>query len=127
MAWVLWLALWIPFLAALGRHLGYDLPEIAFPSQISLNSFLALAHVTPYVLGFAIAITLAGAIRESYKAHTKKPNDRWRPIGMERLATGAALDQKLLAQWQTARILYVEHGPLGRVTNASENYTKPPD
>jgi hypothetical protein len=42
LAWLLWLAMWIPFLAALGRHLGYPLPAIAFPSQVSLDSFFAL-------------------------------------------------------------------------------------
>ena len=49
------------------------------------------------------------------------------PGGLERLATGVALDPKLLEQWQTARILYVEHGPHGRVTNASETYAKRPE
>jgi poly-beta-1,6-N-acetyl-D-glucosamine biosynthesis protein PgaD len=127
-AWGLWIAMWIPFLATLGRYYGYQLPEFAFPSQISLDSFFALARVMPYVLAFAILIALASMLGEKYKARTSKNSERWRPVGMERLATGAALDPELLAQWQTARILYVEHGPLGRVTNASETYTaKRPD
>ena len=126
-AWALWIVMWVPFLAALGRHFGYPMPEIAFPSQISLDSFLALARVTPYVLAFAILIALASILGEKIKARSNKNDERWRPVGMERLATGAALDPKLLAQWQTARILYVEHGPMGRVTNASETYAKRPD
>ena len=40
-------------------------------------------------------------------------------VGMERLATGMALDVDKLAAWQSARILHVQHGPLGRVTDAS--------
>ncbi|QKV56671.1 MAG: hypothetical protein HT580_05030 [Dechloromonas sp.] len=46
---MLWLAM--PFLAAFGRHLGYQLPEIAFPSQISLRSFLTLLEILPSVVG----------------------------------------------------------------------------
>ena len=126
-AWGLWIATWIPFIAALGRYYGYHLPEITFPSQISLDSFLALIRVTPYVLAFAMLIALASILGEKIKARTHKKNERWRPVGMERLATGAALDPELLAQWQIARILYVEHGPLGRVTNASATYTSRPD
>ena len=45
LAWLFWLMMWLPFLAALGRHLGYNLPEIYFPSQISLHSFLALVNI----------------------------------------------------------------------------------
>jgi poly-beta-1,6-N-acetyl-D-glucosamine biosynthesis protein PgaD len=127
LAWGLWVLMWIPFIVALGRYYGYQIPEIAFPSQISLNSFLALARVTPYVLAFAILIALASILGEKIKARSSKNNERWRPVGMERLATGAALDPKLLAQWQAARVLYVEHGPMGRVTNASETYAKRPD
>jgi poly-beta-1,6-N-acetyl-D-glucosamine biosynthesis protein PgaD len=127
LAWGLWVLMWIPFIAALGRYYGYQIPEIAFPSQISLDSFLALARVTPYVLAFAILIALVSILGEKIKARSNKNNERWRPVGMERLATGAALDQKLLAQWQAARVLYVEHGPMGRVTNASETYAKRPE
>ena len=124
-AWGLWIVMWTPLVAALGRHFGYHLPEIAFPNQINLDAFFILARVTPYVLAFAILIILISFLAEKFKTRTK--NERWRPIGMERLATGAALDPKLLAQWQTARILYVEHGPLGRVINASETYASRPD
>ena len=47
--------MWFPFIAALGRHLGYNLPEIYFPSQISLHSFLALVNVLPTVVGIALS------------------------------------------------------------------------
>lgn len=126
-AWGWWIVMWIQFPAALGRHLGYQMPEMILPSQISLDSFLALARVIPYILVFAVLIALIRVFIEKTKGDADKKNERWRPVGMERLATGAALDQKLLAQWQTARILYVEHGPLGRVTKASATYAKCPD
>ena len=120
LAWLLWLAMWIPFLFALGRHFGYDLPEILFPSQISLATFLSLLQVMPYVVGVAVLVFLVGALRERLKARIGTADDRWRPVGIDRLATGAALDPEKLAAWQKAQILYVEHGPRGRVTNAEE-------
>jgi poly-beta-1,6-N-acetyl-D-glucosamine biosynthesis protein PgaD len=120
LAWLLWLAMWVPFLFALGRHFGYDLPEILFPSQISLATFLALVQVMPYVVGVAVLVYLVGALRERLKARIGTADDRWRPVGIDRLATGAALDPEKLAAWQKAQILYVEHGPRGRVTNAEE-------
>lgn len=119
LAWLLWLVMWIPFIAALGRHFGLDLPEIFFPSQISLDSFFALLHVTPYVLAFAVTILIASYLREKLKARFGKPDERWRPVGAARLASSAALDPELLATWQAAQILYVEHGPRGRVIGAS--------
>jgi poly-beta-1,6-N-acetyl-D-glucosamine biosynthesis protein PgaD len=119
LAWLLWLLMWIPFIAALGRHFGLDLPEIFFPSQVSLDSFFALLHVTPYVLAFAAMLLITGYLREKLKARFGKPDERWRPVGTARLAASSALEPDQLAAWQAAQILYVEHGPRGRVTGAS--------
>jgi poly-beta-1,6-N-acetyl-D-glucosamine biosynthesis protein PgaD len=127
LAWLFWLAMWVPFLFALGRHFGYDLPEILFPSQISLATFLSLVEVMPYVVGVAVVVFLFGALREKLKARIGKADDRWRPVGMDRLATGAALDPDKLAAWQKAQILYVEHGPRGRVSDASTLPPRRPD
>ena len=123
LAWALWVAMWIPFFAAIARHFGYNLPEIAFPSQISIDSFLALARVTPAVLGAAVLIVLGNFVKEKLKARFATPRTRWRPVGIDSLAADSALDPALLARWQAARVLYVEHGPRGRVVNAS---TTPP-
>ncbi len=122
--WLLWLAMWLPFLAALGRHLGYQLPEIAFPSQISLHSFLVLVEILPFVAGAAIGLMLLSYLWEKVKSHAGFPDSRWRPVGMDRLARDAALEPDKLAQWQQTQVLYVEHGTQGRVTNA---YTSRPN
>ena len=119
LAWAIWVGMWVPFIAALGRHFGYDLPDIVLPSKISLETFLALARVSPYVLVASLLLILGSLIFEKIKVRFAKPKDRWRPVGMERLATSTALDPELLKQWQSARILYVEHGQLGRVVNAT--------
>ena len=127
LAWLLWLAMWIPFLAALGRHLGYDLPEIYFPSQISLHSFLSLVNILPTVVGIALALLTLRYVWEKIKPHAGKPDERWRPLGVDRLATRLALDPERLADWQSAQVLYVAHGPRGRVTDASTTQPSRPD
>lgn len=119
LAWALWVAMWIPFFAAIARHFGYVLPEFAIPSQVSLDSFLALVRVTPAVLGVTVLIMLGSIAKEKIMARFAKPKVRWRPVGIDSLAADTALDPALLAQWQSARVLYVEHGPRGRVVNAT--------
>ena len=127
LAWLFWLMMWLPFLAALGRHLGYNLPEIYFPSQISLHSFLALVNVLPTVVGIALGGLLLRFLWEKMKPHIGRADERWRPVGTKRLASGLALDPERLAAWQSAQILYVEHGPHGRVTDASTTQPSRPD
>ncbi|MBL8421792.1 MAG: hypothetical protein JNK92_14305 [Dechloromonas sp.] len=46
---------------------------------------------------------------------------------MAHLATGAAVDPDKLAAWQKAQILYVEHGPRSRVTDAGTTPPQRPD
>ena len=121
LAWLLWVAMWIPLFAAIGRHYGYQIPPFAFSSQISLDSFLALARVTPLVVGAAVIVMLGSIIREKLMARFTKPKVRWRPLGVSGLAADTGLDPKLLEQWQSARVLYVAHGEGGRVVNATEN------
>lgn len=123
LAWLIWLAMWLPLLSAIARHYGFAVREIAFASHISLESFLALAEVVPWAVGAAIAIVVFAYLREKLGGHRQHDVGF---VGMERLATGAALDPQRLAEWQQAPILYVEHGPLGRVTNARTNSPEGP-
>lgn len=111
--------MWVPFLAALGRHFGYQLPEVAFPSQISLRSFLTLLEMLPFVAGAAIALMLLSYLWEKMRAHAGFPDQRWRPIGLERLAHSMALEPEKLLAWQAAQVIYVRHGDHGNVIDAS--------
>ncbi len=122
--WLLWLVMWVPFLAALGRYLGYQVPEIAFPSQISLQSFLILVKMLPFVIGAAIGLMLLSFLWDKLKTHAGFPDRRWRPVGLDRLAHSMALEPQQLAAWQSAQVLYVHHGDHGNVIDAS---TTPPD
>lgn len=125
--WIVWLIMWIPFLAALGRHFGYDLPVVAFPSQLSLHSFLLLAELIPIVV---VAAVLAMALRflwEKLRNHAGFPDRRWRPVGLERLAHQMALDPQRLSTWQSAQILYVHHGDHGNVIDATTTQPKRPE
>jgi poly-beta-1,6-N-acetyl-D-glucosamine biosynthesis protein PgaD len=117
-AWCVWLGMWVVMIAAIGRKLGFDLPEIVLPSAVSLKSFEALVHVAPYAVGAACALILFAHLYDRLSRKRGEGDGRWRPVGLERLARDAALDPQRMAEWQTMQILYVEHGPLGQVTDA---------
>ena len=87
----------------------------------SLRFWLSLGLST--LVALAVLIVLGNFVKEKLKARFATPRTRWRPVGIDSLAADSALDPALLARWQAARVLYVEHGPRGRVVNAS---TTPP-
>lgn len=124
LAWLLWLGMWLPLLSAIARHYGFAVREIAFPSHISLDSFLALLGVVPWAIGAALSAVCIAYLIERLKAH---PTHTRHPVGIDNLATGAALDPEKLAGWQRQQVLYVEHGPRGRVTNAHTAQPSRPD
>ena len=123
LAWGLWLGMWLVLFATIGRALGFNLPHILLPSAVSLESFRALAHLLPYALAATAALLLAAYVYEHLKRRWAKPDERWRPVGMARLARDAALDPQNIERWQQEQVLYVEHSPRGRVINA---FTEPP-
>lgn len=118
LAWCIWLGMWFVLLATIGRELGLDVPEIVLPSAISLKSFEALAQVAPYAIMVACAMILLAYLYERLRRKLGKTDTRWRPVGLLRLALDAALDPQRIAKWQEMQVIYVEHGPLGRVTDA---------
>jgi poly-beta-1,6-N-acetyl-D-glucosamine biosynthesis protein PgaD len=120
MAWGVWLYLWVPFVLDLGRRFGFDLPGREISSQISLDSFMVLLRVMPYVFIFAVLIVMVGLFIEKLRARFPGLRTRWRPVGKARLVTGDADNSDRIASWQSARVLSVEHGPLGRVIHAHE-------
>lgn len=116
LAWGVWLAMFIPFVLAVANRLGFEVPEADLPNRINLLSVDALLCVLPHVFVVVVALVLLGITMEKIRVSLPGSRERWRPLGMERLATGEALDAHRIAEWQSARIMYVEHGPLGRVT-----------
>ena len=72
----------------------------------------------PAALGAVVVVLvvngLVGIVIRRFSRRKPKPF-----VGMDRLATGMALDPDKLAAWQSARVLHVEHGPQGRVTDAT--------
>lgn len=123
-AWCVWLGMWCVLLATIGRKLGVDLPEIALPSAVSLKSFEALAHVAPYAIAAAIMAVVLAYLYNRLRTKLGDGDTRWRPVGLARLARDAALDPQRIAEWQKMQVLYVQHGPLGRVIDAQG---QPPD
>ena len=122
--WGIWLAMWFVLLANLGHGIGFELPRFLTPRVVSQASFLALANLLPYAVATAAALLFAAYAYDRLKRRWGRTDDRWRPVGMDRLARDAALDPDNLARWQQTQVLYVEHGPQGRVRNA---YTSRPD
>lgn len=55
LAWFFWLAMWIPFLFASAAISATTCRKSFFPSQISLDTFLSLVNVMPYVIGATFA------------------------------------------------------------------------
>jgi hypothetical protein len=106
------------------REAGIELPLLLKPRAIKTEWLYSLLAVLPYTLAAAFAVVFYGHVRNQFRAHMPKSDNRWRPVGMDRLARDAALDPERIEHWQHEQILYVEHGPLGRVTNAC---TAPPD
>jgi poly-beta-1,6-N-acetyl-D-glucosamine biosynthesis protein PgaD len=122
-AWCVWLGMWFVLIATIGLELGYDLPKIVLPSPVSLKSFKALMYIAPYAIAAAVMAVMLAFLYDRLRKKLGEADTRWHPVGLDRLARDAALDAENIARWQQAQILYVEHGPRGRVSNAS---TAPP-
>ncbi len=118
MAWVGFVAMWIPVVGIVAVWLGAPLERGVYPSRESVYALRELMALFPAALGAVVAVLvvngLVGMIFRNIARRKPKPF-----VGMDRLATGMALDTERLAAWQSARVLHVEHGPLGRVTDAT--------
>ena len=117
LAWGLWIGLWLPVLGSLAAQFGLELPWVTYPSQLSLQALRLLVGVFPLAVGLVLLVLAVNGLVSCIHRRFNPPAAH-RFVGMDRLATGMALDTGKLATWQSARILHVEHGPLGRVLDA---------
>lgn len=85
---------------------------------------MSICRLLPLLLLAGLNILFIAHLIERLKAH---PSHTRRPVGIDSLATGTALDPEKLAGWQRQQVLYVEHGPRGRVTNAHTAQPSRPD
>ncbi len=117
-AWIAWVAMWVPVFGVFAVWLGLPPLPGAYPSQENVIALRGLLLLFPTAFAAVIGIlAVNGVIGLVYRRLA--PPKPLPLVGMERLATGMALDVDKLAAWQSARILHVQHGPLGRVTDAS--------
>lgn len=117
LAWGLWIGLWLPVLGLVAAHFGLELPWVNYPGQLSLHTLRLLVNVFPLAIALVLLVlAVNGLISRIHRRFN--PPSALRFVGMDRLAEGMALDPGQLATWQSARILHVEHGPLGRVIDA---------
>lgn len=116
-AWCGLVAMWIPVFGALAVSLGVPLTRGIYPSAEGVVALRGLLEVFPAAVGLVlIVLAVNGLLSWVLRRFAAPPVHRF--VGMEQLATGVALDPKQLAEWQSGRILHVEHGPLGRVIGA---------
>ncbi len=85
---------------------------------------MSIRRLLPLLLLAGLDTVFIAYLIERLKAH---PSHDRRPVGIDSLATGAALDPEKLAAWQRQQVLYVEHGPRGRVTDAHTTQPSRPD
>ena len=116
-AWLLLAAWWFPIWGLVVGELraitGVDRSQAA--GALALHSLVELFPVACVLV--AAVLLVNGLLSGLYKRWSRpKP---LRAVGMEQLAGGMALDVDQLAVWQSARILRVEHGPRGRVVDAT--------
>ena len=116
--------MWFVLITTAGRSLGFDLPHVLLPTAVSLGSLQILLRLLPYAIATAVTALVLAYVFERFKRHLGKSDERWRPVGLDRLAHDTALEPENISRWQQAQVLYVEHGLHGRVTNA---YTSRPD
>lgn len=116
-AWVGLIAMWIPVFGILAVALGAPLTRGIYPSVEGVVALRGLLEVFPAAVGLVLVVLGGNGLLSWVLRRFAAPTVH-RFVGMEQLATGVALDPKQLAEWQSGRVLHVEHGPLGRVTGA---------
>lgn len=119
-AWAVWLLMWFWLAQAALASVGLRMPGPMPPGTLSLSSFKALMSMAPLAamcMGAALAL---GVLRRWWLRRVMGRHAPVRPVGLDRLARDAALDPARVRAWQGEQILYVEHGPMGRVSDASD-------
>ena len=117
LAWGLWIGLWLPVFGAVGMKYGIELPEFFRSSRMSMQALQQLLDVFPLAVGMVLVLLAVSGIGSKILRLVRGPKEHC-VLGIEQLASGMALDVEKLKEWQSGRIVHVEHGSMGRVLNA---------
>lgn len=116
-AWVGFAAMWLPIFGLAADALGFTVEFGLSPGETGVLALRGLLQLFPVAIALIVLVLVVnGAVGLVFRHIV--PERRHRFVGMDQLATGMALDVEKLKTWQSGRILHVEHGPLGRVTDA---------
>lgn len=118
-AWAVWLLMWFWLAQAALAIVGLRLPGPMPPGTLSLSSFKALMNVAPLAALCMAAALALGVLRRWWVRRVMDRHAPVRLVGLDRLARDAALNPARVRAWHDEQILYVEHGPMGRVKDAS--------
>ena len=117
LAWIGWVAMWIPVAEVLANRLGAPLVRFANPGQKGALALGQLLDVFPLAMFLVLLLLFANGLI-GWTFHRNSAPKKKRRVGMEQLAASMALDASKLSAWQSGRILHVKHGPQGRVVDA---------
>jgi poly-beta-1,6-N-acetyl-D-glucosamine biosynthesis protein PgaD len=117
LAWIIWVLLWLPVLAAVSDEVAVALPWATPTGYRSLEALRRLLEIFPLAVGAVVAVlALNGAAAWVYRS-LRNPKPRG-DVGTHELAKALALPADQLAAWQAARVVRAEHSAQGRVIDA---------
>jgi poly-beta-1,6-N-acetyl-D-glucosamine biosynthesis protein PgaD len=124
-AWLLWLVAWMPVLNDALGVIGFHL-FTAKTDWKSLITYLPFAaRFVPAAVLIFVLILIACYAWDTFGRTNRFPEDRARPVGIDRLAALASAPEASLLAWQTQKTLYVEHGDHGEILHVLP--TRPSD
>lgn len=116
-AWFGLIAMCVPVLSLLAGMLGLPFAQGASSRSDGVVALQGLLDEFPLAVSLVLLVLAVNGVLSWVSRRISAPVTH-RYVGMEQLAVGMALDPKALAEWQSGRILHVEHGPAGRVVSA---------
>jgi poly-beta-1,6-N-acetyl-D-glucosamine biosynthesis protein PgaD len=117
LAWCVWVALWLPVLAAVSDRFAAALPWASPTGYRSLEALRRLLEVFPLAVGAVVAVlAVNGALTWLHRfLRQAKPRG---DVPTRELAAALELPEDELAAWQAARVVRATRSAEGRLVDA---------